>query len=112
MDKDTLTTTTELIVKDFELEPLETKLTEEELLQLLADQIAQMIEYRLEFLLSLMYRLDVNEQKVNMALSPHCEEPANIALAKLVLERQKQRAFTKKHYVQSELDDLEEGLKF
>lgn len=107
MNKDNLASTTELIVRDFELEPQEKALTEEELLRLLSDIVAEMIERRLEFLLSLMYRLDINEKKVHFALSPFCEEPANIALAKLILERQKQRAFTKEHYKQEDLGDLE-----
>ncbi|MCB0584494.1 MAG: hypothetical protein KDD06_04100, partial [Phaeodactylibacter sp.] len=61
---------------------------------------------RLEFLLSLMYRLDIDEKKVHFALSPYSEEPANIALSRLILERQKQRAFTKQHYKQEDLGDL------
>jgi len=107
MNKDKLASTTELIVRDFDLEPQEKALTEEELLQLLSDIVAEMIERRLEFLLSLMYRLDIDEKKVHFALSPFCEEPANIALARLILERQKQRAFTKEHYKQEDLGDLE-----
>jgi len=111
MKNENLAQTTELIVKDFELEPQEEQLTEEELLRLLANQVAEMIEYRMEFLLSLMYRLDVSEQKVNFALSPHCPEPANIALARLVLERQKQRVFTKQYYKQEDLEDMD-GLEY
>jgi len=99
--------TKELITRDFELESQEKVLSEEELLQLLADQIAYMIDARLEFLLSLMYRLDIDERKVHQALSPGGAEPANWALARLVLNRQKQRAFTKKHYKQDDLDGWE-----
>lgn len=106
MSNDNLSATTELIVRDFDLEPQEESLTEEELLRLLSDVVAEMIERRLEFLLSLMYRLDIDEKKVHYALSPFCEEPANIALAKLILERQKQRAFTKQYYKQENLGDL------
>ncbi|MCB9299876.1 MAG: hypothetical protein H6566_04445 [Lewinellaceae bacterium] len=107
MSEDTLATTTELIIRDFEMQPQEKTLTEEELLQLLADHIADMIEHRLEFLLSMMYRLDVDERKVDRALSPYSDEPANLALAKLVLERQKQRAFTKQYYKQQDLEDMD-----
>ncbi len=106
MSKDNLAATAELINRDFELEPQEKNLTEEELLELLSSVVADMIEKRLEFLLSLMYRLDIDEKKVHFALSPFCEEPANIALSKLILERQKQRAFTKQHYKQEGLGDL------
>ena len=101
--------TRELIVRDFELEEKSDIISEEELFDMLADQVAYMIEHRLEFLLSLMYRLDIEEAKVNFALSPFCEEPANVAIARLVLERQKQRAFTKQHYKPPKLDDDMEG---
>ncbi len=99
--------TRELVTRDFELESQEKVLSEEELLELLADQIAYMIDARLEFLLSLMYRLDIDERKVHQALSPSGEEPANWALARLVLDRQKQRAFTKRYYKQDDLDGWE-----
>jgi len=103
-----LDTTQAMIIRDFELEPLEETLTEEDLLRLLADQIAYMIDHRLETLLSLMYRLDVDERKVSAALSPLAPEPANTGIARLVLERQKQRAFTKQYYKQETNWDWDE----
>lgn len=104
----------ELITRDFELETTQEQeeITEEVLFQLLSNRIAYMIEYQLEFLLSLMYRLDISEEKVNAALSPTAPEPPNTGLARLVLERQKQRAFTKQFYKQEKLEDLDEELKF
>lgn len=99
MDKKQLDIATSLVKRDFELDTIsEGEISEEELLQALANQVAYMLEYRLEFLLSLMYRLDVPEHKVQMALSPLGTEAPNIALARLVMERQKQRAYTKMHY--------------
>jgi hypothetical protein len=99
-DAPLLRQTLELLRQDFELPASEDTFTEEELLDLLADRIAYLIEHRLEFLLSLMYRLDVEEHRINHALSPHCAEPANVALARLVLERQKRRVETKRTYRQ------------
>ncbi len=96
-----------LIVNDFELESVKEQLTEEELFDLLSNQIAYMIEHQLEVLMSLMYRLDIDEKKVNFALSPHSPEPANTGIARLVWERQKQRVFTKNYYKQPPLDDLD-----
>jgi hypothetical protein len=108
MDKKTFENTKELIAKDFELETIEDdNLTEEDLLMMLAERMDYLIEKRTEFLFSLMYRLDVDERKVSAALSPIAPEPANIGLARLVLERQKQRAFTKQHYKQEKLDDMD-----
>ncbi len=101
--------TTALIARDFELEltPEEDQgMDEEALFALLADKVAYLIEYRIDFLLSLMYRLDIKEALINQALSPASVEPANLALARLILNRQKQRVFTKQHYKQDKLEDL------
>ncbi len=100
--------TSQLIIRDFEIETSKEQFSEEELLQLLSDQIAYMIEYRIDFLMSLMYRLDVLEKDINWALHPASPDPANVALAKLVLERQKQRIRTKEEYRQKTLEDLDE----
>ncbi len=90
--------TTALILRDFELSDPNKEMTELELLDYLASAIDYMIEHKLDFLLSLLYRLDVSERKINEALLPGKEETANIALAKLVLERQKLRVATKRAY--------------
>ena len=100
----------EIIVRNFELADANHQaFTEQELFDLLADRIAYMIEHQLEMLLSLMYRLDIDERKINLALSPQRgdinPEPANIALAHLVMERQKERIATKKQYKQQNTDN-------
>lgn len=100
----------ELIVKDFELVAPEEELTEEEFFDFLADHIAYLIEHKLEYLMSLMYRLDINEAKVHFALSPMAAEPANIGIARLVMERQKQRVATKQYYKQVQPDDMDDEL--
>ncbi|MEM9819790.1 MAG: hypothetical protein AAF985_01905 [Bacteroidota bacterium] len=103
--------TAALIARDFGLELGEEPLSEEALLELVANEVAYMIEYRLDFLMSLLYRLDVLEHKIDFALSPYSIEPANIALAQLIIERQQQRILTKRQYRQTKLDDLD-GLEF
>lgn len=103
---------TELILTNFELDLPEEPLSEEALFALLSDQIAYMIEYKLDFLLSLLYRMDVLEPKINFALSPACLEPANIALARLVFERQKERMATKQAYQVGPIENLEKGLEW
>ncbi len=97
--------TTELIARDFGLEINDAPLTEEELFNILANEVAFLIERRLGFLLSLMYRLDIDEQKIRNALAPNAPDLANIGLAKLILQRQKDRIFTKIKYKQAPLDD-------
>ena len=111
--KELIKKTTNQVIKDFALDiTIKEELTEEALLQLIADQVAYYMEYDLEYLFSSMYRLDINEQKIKKALSPTATEPANIAVAKLILDRQKQRVYTKHYYKQHPIEGLDEELKF
>lgn len=102
-----LSETAELIAQDFELSAIQETWTEEDLLNLLAEQVAFLIDQRLEYLMSLMYRLDVDEGKVERALSPMAPEPPHIGMARLILNRQKQRTFTKHFYKTDTLEDME-----
>ncbi|MEZ5055560.1 MAG: hypothetical protein R2879_00845 [Saprospiraceae bacterium] len=97
---------TGLIIQDFELSTDKDQMSEEEFLAILAERMEYMIEYRMEFLLSLMYRLDIAEHKINFALSPLAADPPALGLAKLVVERQKERLATKQQYKSK---DVEEG---
>ena len=105
MEKAQLLATTDLIARDFPIENTDGEITEEKLLELLAEQIAFLIEHKMEFLMSLLYRLDVDERKVDFALSPLSPNPPHLAIAALVLERQKQRAFTKMTYLPPDLGE-------
>ena len=98
MEKAQLLATTDLIARDFPIENTDGEITEEKLLELLAEQVAFLIEHKIEFLLSLLYRLDIDERKVDFALSPISPDPPHLAIASLVLERQNQRAFTTMSY--------------
>lgn len=105
--------TAKLIARDFGMEKVGQKeLTEEELLRLLESQVAYYIEHQLEFLLSSLYRLDISEKLVRTALLPSSDVPANVAIAKLILERQKKRVQTKQFYKQPKLDDMGEEWEF
>lgn len=104
--------TTELIAVQFGLDIGNEPIPDDEVFDVLANAVAYMIEKRLDYLLSLLYRLDIDEGKINFALSPIAPDPANIGLARLIWERQKQRIFTKKFYQQAKPEDLEDGLDF
>jgi len=100
--------TTELIRKDFELRIVEEhRLSEAEVIQLLADEIDRLMHTRLEWLLSKLYTMDVGEADVSAAMHPASPVPSNLALAKLVYRRQRQRAYTKAHFKPQPLDDEE-----
>jgi len=106
MDNKLTIQTTALIARDFGLDIGDVPLTKEDLLNMVANEVAYMLEHRIDFLMSLLYRLDVLEHKINHALSPFCVEPANIALAKLIIERQHQRIISKQQYKQTKPDDM------
>jgi len=111
--QDLIKKTTKQIIKDFSIEKVDVEnLDEEALLQLLANQVAHYMQYELEFLFSAMYRLDIDEAKIKEALAPMALEPANIGVARLILERQKQRVYTKHLYKQAPIEDLDEDLKY
>lgn len=104
-DKAIITAATALVKKDFELEGFEDFLSEAELLQALSEHIAYMLESQLENLLSTLYRMDVSEEKVSLAIRPDAPLPANVGIAQLILDRQKQRVFTKHYYKQTPTTD-------
>ncbi|MEM7103200.1 MAG: hypothetical protein AAF502_08730 [Bacteroidota bacterium] len=91
--------TLNLVLRDFELEPNQDLDTEEALLDHMADVIAWYIEKnRLEYLFQILYRLDVDERKMEAAFAAENPEPANLTLAKAIIEREKQRVITKRQY--------------
>lgn len=100
-DRTTLVSqTASLLAADFDIVPATTEaiLTEEQLLAMLSQRVAQLMETRMDYLLSLMYRLDVLEHHINAALLPTAEQPPHIGLAQLIIDRQKQRIFYKQQY--------------
>lgn len=101
-----------VLFQEFEIEDADPGMSESDVFNLLAERIAYMIEYKMEVLLSLMYRNDIDETKVNAALSPLAPDPPAIGLAKLVMNRQKQRMATKEYYKQQEPEDLDEALRY
>ena len=93
-----------LLSQDFDITQ-EVESSEEDLLRMLVDHLDFLIDNRMEWLLSLMYRMDIEEAKVQAAVLPTAAEPANIGLARLILERQKRRVYTKQHYRPEDLGE-------
>jgi hypothetical protein len=80
---------------------------EEELILILAEKIGEMLERQPEQLMSLLYRLDVLEEKIRPVMRPDAHEPVNVGLARLVVERQKQRIATKSSIKTEPLEGLD-----
>ncbi len=100
--------TTALIVRDLNLETPSQLADEAALLKYLSEVVEDMITHKLDLLMSTLYRLDVDEKKINKALQPGQPDAANVALAKLIIERQKKRIETKRAYVVNKKNLFEE----
>ena len=72
-------------------------LDEESVIQLFTVRVEEMIRDDLDLLLSTLYRLDVEEDKIQHALQSSTIPPAR-GIAMLILDRQKERLKTRKSY--------------
>ena len=102
---------TTIMIRDFQLEAHELPKENQDTLTWLSDYVAYLMAYRLEYLLSWLYRMDISEKAVQQALAPHHSSPANVTIAQLILARQEERTRTKKAYPQPELM-IEEELRW
>ena len=83
---------TTFVKKDFDIDHVPENITEEELLDFLNRYIYDLLDTDLNRLFYLLYRLDINEEKVHHALSPKSEQAPHKAIAKLIFLREKQKA--------------------
>ncbi len=108
MEEDQLIKQTASLVNiTFDLPEADNFGNEEVLIQMLAKRIGELLERQPEQLMSLLYRLDVLEEKIHPVMRVEAPEPANIGLARLVVERQKQRIATKMSVKSAPLTGLE-----
>ena len=108
MTDESLRQTSALVKQDFDLTEAETAQSEADLLAALAERIAQMLETQPEYLFSMLYRMDVLEEKIRPVLDPAAPDPPNLGLARLVLERQKQRVATKRSIKTEPLEGMDD----
>jgi hypothetical protein len=80
----------------------EEELDEEQLHLALAARIADMLEHEIDLLLSTLYRLDVFESKIKHVLSGRTGEGVAEGLARLVIERQKEKIESRRRYAEKE----------
>jgi hypothetical protein len=98
---------TDLIIRDFGLEP-ENHTDEHALLAAVSARVGHLLSHDVDFLMGMLYRLDVLEEKIKAAIAKGAPDPAHIALAKLIIERQKQRYATKRNSFKPLPDDMQE----
>jgi len=81
--------------------------TEEALTDLLARQILHLMEHDKENLWSLFYRLDIPDEDLAAVLRENDAEVLPLALARLVMARQRKRMATRSAFPQPFLDEEE-----
>ena len=84
----------------------ESILDEPAVLDLFTKRVEELIESDLDLLLSSLYRLDVEEYKIQRALRSSDIPPAR-GIAQLIIDRQKERLRTKKQYASGKGKDWE-----
>ena len=72
-------------------------LDEESVIQLFTTRVEELMREDIDLLLSSLYRLDVEEDKIQHALRSSTIPPAR-GIAMLILDRQKERLKTRKSY--------------
>ena len=64
----------------------------------LADYINRLIFSDFSKLVYILYRIDVSEQKLKLILQEHPNEDAGLIIAQLIIERQHQKAESRKKF--------------
>lgn len=87
------------VAEEFELDSLDESYTEEMIFEALAIRINELLDSgRLEYLLNLLYRHDVNESLIWQALDPKSPLMPNLAIAALLIDRFKKKMETRLKY--------------
>jgi hypothetical protein len=73
-------------------------LTVDELTDLLAEKINDMINKDFNTLIQLLYRIDVNEARLRLVLRDNQASDSGQLIARLILERQWQKILTRREY--------------
>lgn len=74
-------------------------MTDAHMLLLIENRVTELMTQSPDLLFSYLYRLDIQEVKIKEALA-HEKDAPNLALSKLILDRQRQRIASKKKYKQ------------
>ena len=95
------------LIEEFELDRLQTE-DDRTLFDAFVHRIAELLDASPGSLFSMLYRLDVREEKIKAVLDPTYPMPPAEAIAKLVLERHEQRMSTRTKYRQEPREGWEE----
>ncbi len=93
--------------KDFAL-TIEEKSTMQDLLDILAKYINDLIHNNFEKLISLLYRIDISEKKLKQLLQDQPNEDAGKIIARMVIERELQKINSRQQFNKKEDIDNDE----
>ncbi|WP_320418573.1 hypothetical protein [Tenacibaculum sp. IB213877] len=79
--------------------PEDANITYEQLVKILSEELNELIQSDFNKVLNILYRIDVDEHKISKALATNPENrSAGIILAELIIERQLQKIYYRKHF--------------
>lgn len=84
------------------------RMGEDELVAILGDRVNQLIKNDFSLLITLLYRIDVDEKKIREMLRSHPEADSGRIIAHLVIERQKQKLRFREMF-KPRADDIDEN---
>ncbi len=78
----------------------------DQLLELVAERVEEMMESNLELFFSHLYRMDVDEAKIRNAMdNPPKHETVYMSMARLIVDRELEKIETKRKYKQPNIGD-------
>lgn len=96
---------TELLHTDVDAGLTDPEADYRQLIEIMSRRIEELLSGQFETLMSMMYRLDIDETSIRQALDPANPENPASSLARLIVDRQKQRMATKRKYQQPPFED-------
>lgn len=83
-------------------------ITEQDLEQALSQEVNTLIQHDFNRLVGILYRMDVSEQKLKQMLKEHAGTDAGLIIARMMIERQRQKIKTRAEFRSQANDSGEE----
>ncbi len=80
--------------------------------EIIANYINPLISHNFNKLISILYRLDINEKKLRQLLNDNHDEDAGTIIADLIIERQMQKIQARERQQKKDEDDIDEDEKW
>ena len=87
-------------------------LSENELKNIIAEHINSLISNNFNKLISILYRLDINESKLKQLLANNRDEDAGMIIAELIIERQIQKQASREKFSGKGENSIDENEKW